>query len=258
MIQGLSYNILSEFCKVRNEKDSLKGSENPITNRVQFIIDKILDLKMYEGLNLDIFDDYNETLKYVNIELSFNKNSDKSILFIAHHDINNINSDNCQDNSASVSNLLSLAKHFSENFADKNIHIVFTDCEEFGGKGAKQLSKRINEGIFGDVEWVVNLELTANGTEYWCDSKVKTDLLKRLHEVNNFTEVKTPFNDSAILRREKIDSICIGSLPKKEMESVIEKGKCSTWFLCHKENDNFENAISEDMDKFVELLIKII
>lgn len=257
MIKGLAYNILSEFCKVRNEKDSLKGSENPFTNRVQFIIDKILDLKMYNGLNLDIFNDYNE-LKYLNIELSFNNNSDKSILFIAHHDINNVKSDNCQDNSASVANLLSLAKYFSENVSDKNIHIVFTDCEEFGGKGAKQLSRRINEGIFGSVEGVVNLELTANGTEYWCDSNIETNLLKRLQEINSFIEVKTPFNDSVVLRREKIDSVCIGSLPKKEMESVIEKGKCSTWFLCHKETDTFENAISEDMDKFVELLIKIV
>jgi len=259
MKKGLSHSILSEFCRVRNEKNSLKGSENPITNRVLFIVDTILDLKIYNGLNVDIFKDSKyKDLLYANVELSFDNNSDSSVLFIAHHDVNNVNSDNCQDNSASVCNLISLAQHLSENVVEKNVHIIFTDCEEFGHKGAIQLAKRIKEGVFGNVEHITNLELTASGSEYWTEKLIESSLLDKLNKVENFTEVKTPPNDSVALRMNNLDSVCIGMLPKKEMESVIDKGRCSTWSLCHKENDNFENASSKDMDKFVELLIKII
>jgi hypothetical protein len=261
MKKNLSHSILSGLCSVKNQSNSLKGNENPITPRVSFIVDTILDLGIYEGLNLDIFDDVSN-LKYVNIELGINIGAENSVIYVAHHDVNNINSDNCQDNSASVSNLLSLAKHFSNNKpTDKNVYIVFTDCEEFGGLGAIQLSKRINEGVFGNVEYVVNLELTANGTNFWNDSKnFKNDslLLDKLNSITKFTSVRTPFNDSVIFRKNNIDSVCIGSLTDKDLKQVLGRGFCQTWALCHKKEDKFENSNANDMDKFIELLTKTI
>jgi hypothetical protein len=247
---------------VRNLHSSLKGSENPLTPRASFILDTILDLGIYEGLNLDVFDDTDINLKYLNIELSINIGAENSVIYVAHHDVNNINSDNCQDNSASVSNLLALAKYFNDNKpTDKNVYIVFTDCEEFGGLGANRLSNRINDGVFGNVEYIVNLELTAKGTNYWSDSKnftKKSLLLDKLNSITNFTSVQTPFSDSVVFRECDIDSVCIGSLTDKDLKEVLGRGYCQTWALCHQSNDNFENAKAKDMDKFVELLTKLV
>lgn len=264
MKSNLAYNILEGLCEVRNTQSSLKGLENPVTPRVNYILDTIFDLKLIQNgvkMNLDIFDDSIEGLKYVNVELFFDKGADSSVMFIAHHDVNNIYSDNCQDNSASVSNLLSLAEHCSTNNLGKNVHIVFTDCEEFGGRGAKRLADKINNGEFGNVEYVVNLELTANGTKFWADTQNfahDSALEDKLNVTDKFVTVRTPFNDSVVLRGRGIDSVCIGSLTEGEMNVVLSQGYCGTWALCHKPNDTFENAVGSDMDNFVELLIKLI
>jgi hypothetical protein len=127
--------------------------------------------------------------------------------------------------------------------------------------GASRLSNRIKDGVFGNVEYVVNLELTANGTNYWGDSKNfinKSLLLDKLNSITKFTSVKTPFSDSVIFRKHDIDSVCIGSLTDKDLKEVLGRGYCQTWALCHQSNDNFENAKAKDMDKFVELLTKLV
>jgi hypothetical protein len=261
-MKNISYNILKEFCEVRNKENSFKGFDDPYTNRVHFILDKVFDLGLLEKfkLNVDVFENFNK-LKYANIELSRNVNSDKSIMFIAHHDVNNVNSDNCQDNTASISNLLSLAYHFIANEPNKNLYIVFTDCEEFGGKGAKRLAERILDKHYGNVEYVVNLELTANGNNIWSDKynfKNESKLADKIIALADVLEVKTPFNDSVILRGRGIDSVCIGTLTDEDMEQVVTKGYCKTWSLCHKYDDTFENANANDMNKFVKFLIKLI
>ena len=93
-VNNLSHSILSKLCKVRNLSSSSKGNENPLTPRASFIVDTILDLRIYEGLNLDVFNDINsDILKYVNIELSINIGAENSVIYVAHHDVNNINSD---------------------------------------------------------------------------------------------------------------------------------------------------------------------
>jgi hypothetical protein len=267
MKANLSHNILTEMCKVKNQSSSAKGSYFPITPRVEFIVDTILDLGFHNHLYLDVFKDSdNKGLEYVNVELSFIANSDinkqDSVIFVAHHDINNPNSDNCQDNTASVSNLLALAnKLFLNKPTNKNVFIVFTDCEEFGGKGAERLSNRILEGNFGNVEYIVNLELTANGSNIWTDSKnfisdsVLLETIKSLEEV---TDVKTPFNDSVIFRKNGFDSVCVGTLTNEDLKDVLGRGFCQTWALCHKMNDTIENANAKEMNNFVEFLFKLI
>ncbi len=268
MKPNLAYSILERFCEVRNERNSIMGSENPHTNRVNFILDTIFDLSLLNGfkLNADNFLDcggknYKGKGEYVNIELSKNVGAESSVIFIAHHDVNNVNSDNCQDNTASVSNLLALAEHFNEVTPNKNLHIVFTDCEEFGGKGAKRLADRILEGVFGKVDYVVNLELTANGTNLWSDKENfdnASELADKILSITDVYEVKTPFNDSVVLRGRGIDSVCIGTLTDEDMEEVMLKDYCKTWALCHKSNDTFDNANANDMDNFVEFLTKLV
>ena len=290
------HKILMEFCKVRNEKSSYYPSyenESPITNRVNFITDFLLDNKI--KFSLDIFNDeskryymvideqtnqpkldsqrkpiYNFEVvngKYVNIEVAFSQpNITESVMFIAHHDINNTNSDNCQDNSASVSNLLYLIKTLKDTYyvGERNVYIVFTDCEEFGGRGSVNLAKRIKEGVFGNVKYVVNLELTANGNQLWADKNEKGELMEKLliacaesnTELNIF---KTPFNDSWNLREVGISTLCIGTLPMTEIAVVKQQGYCNTWALCHKNNDRVEFADEKDMNDFINnILLKLI
>lgn len=268
MIRNKAYEILEGLCQAKNVSSSAKGKVEPLTPRANYIVDNILDMNLYESANV-VMDVYNDsvdatgTLFYLNIELTFGE-GDTGVMFIAHHDVNNPNSENCQDNSASVANLLSLAQHLSENTPNKRVHIVFTDCEEFGGEGAFRLAQRINEGVFGEIEYVVNLELTANGRNLWNDSNIfpegfeSANLLDKLNENGEFYIATTPFNDSVVLRNQGIDSICIGSLTDDDMQQVIGRGYCSTWAVCHKMNDEFQQANSEDMDNFVEFLITLI
>jgi Iap family predicted aminopeptidase len=260
MKANYSYELLTQLCKVRNVQNSLKGSEEPLTNRANFIIDTILDLELYENLNLDIFED-TPNLYYINIELTINAGHENSVMYVAHHDVNNILSENCQDNSASITNLLALAEHFKNNAPNKTIHVVFTDCEEFGGAGAERLSERVKEGVFGNVEYIVNLELTANGNNLWADSGnfiTQSPLLEKLKEQNdNIMEVQTPFNDSVKFRKHEIDSVCIGILQNVDAQQVRTKGYCQTWAVCHKMNDTIDQAVANDMDNFIQVLINL-
>jgi len=257
-----AYEILDGLCKVKNLSSSALGKENPITPRLNYIIDCCLDMGLNNQMHLDIFVDSSDTSgvrKYANLELTFGE-GDLITMFVAHHDVNNPNSQNCQDNSASVSNLLSLVEHLSENTPNNKVMVVFTDCEEFGGEGAKRLSDRINENTFGEVQYIVNLELTANGQNFWHDGAmlIESALMDALEDSKEFYRARTPFNDSVVFRNNGIDSICIGTLNDDNMNQVREKNYCKTWAVCHKLHDEFDQAVAEDMDNFVEFLITLI
>jgi len=285
MKKNLSYNLLKDFCKKENwnKHSSSKGTTSGLTKRSMWIIEQIKNLglgsmnvhkfeaptyiptkRTYSSFELRTDRNYTRVpLNYVNIEVNVtNTNHDNTIVYVAHHDINNPNSENCQDNSASVCNLLSLAESLRGKNVNKNVYVVFTDCEEFGGKGATELANRINEGAFGNVEYVVNLELTANGRNLWSDSEnfvTESSLLEKLNVEGEFTSVKTPFNDSVRLRGNNIDSVCIGTLDDKNLKQVGESGYCTDWSMCHKVADTFERgANADDMDNFVEFLHKLI
>ncbi len=282
MKKHLAYNLLENFCRKENwnKSSSMRGTSSGITKRSMWIIEQLNEIGLTKNIHkfeapiyvpqkrtyssFELRTDRNYTsvpLHYVNIEVNVtNTNHDNTIIYVAHHDINNPNSENCQDNSASVCNLLSLGESLQGKELDKNVYLVFTDCEEFGGKGAKELANRINEGVFGNVEYVVNLELTANGRNLWSDSEnfvTESSLLKKLGTI---TSVKTPFNDSVRLRENNIDSVCIGTLDDKNLKQIEESGlHCTTWAMCHKVEDTFEkNANADDMDNFVEFLKKLI
>jgi hypothetical protein len=314
-----SYQLLSEMCKVRNEQSSFYPLENPITNRVQFIINELENIGVLYVL--DIFDggrkgtrykvgfydalqkikpkgydydfyfseeykkleeQYEEEIdltgKYVNIEVCIpaKNETNQTVMFIAHHDINNVKSENCQDNTASVCNLLNFIAELQDKDLDKNVVVVFTDCEEFGGRGARRLAEKIEQGEFKTVQFVLNLELTANGQNIIIENtnevplyrQPKKVLVEKCKESNLSNLIKEickresigycfsgmPFNDSMKLRDKKIDSVCIVSLPDNEKEEVIKTGRCKTWTLCHKEDDTFDKTNEEDMKKIVEFL----
>lgn len=246
---GNSYEILRELCKVRDDYRAY-GKESPISNRGQFIID-FLNANDIE-VNINTFDGY-----LTNIETQFGS-SDAGIMFIAHYDIVNLHSDNMNDNSASVAILLNLAKHLKENTPSKRVHIIFTDCEESGGRGARALGNEILAGKFGYIEWVCNLELCGVGSELFIENYTNS-LVDKMHSIEpNLGVADVPFNDSVVLRRMEITTICIGLAPLEELQEANKWGYCKHWSYCHKSDDSFERASESDMNRVFEFTLKLI
>lgn len=259
-----AYNHLSNLCLKAEHRNTstCKDINKPIfTERVKYIVNALAEMGV--TYTLDIFSSYGEM--FVNVEVFFKGLTNETKGYIAHHDINNPNSENCNDNSASVSILLDFVNEVkNRDILIDNVLVVFTDNEEFGFSGAKRMAKNIQLNKYENVKFVVNLELTAFGTEFWQDSDKGTYLSIQLEkEILNTLEknlfvVKTPPNDSMILRERGVDSICIGTLPKLEMDIAFEKNYCSTWGTCHKLNDTFDKANGEDMNIVKNLLIELL
>jgi len=268
------YYYLYEMCKsIRNDSHSASGYLNPITNRLRDIMETL----SLEGVtfrfipfhthNENTFD--KESLKLANVMVDFKaKDSDETVIFTAHHDIANSNSENCQDNTASVCNLIDLCirlkKLEQEGKLTKNISVGFTDCEEVGGRGMNQLIKEIKSGIYGDEEnlTLYALELTAQGENFWVSGILKdSEFHKEIKEKLNKEEVGvvgTPYNESVNARRYGIKACCIGILDDVNMKSALSRGYCDSWALCHSLDDTFEkSADKESMNNFVQDLMKL-
>ena len=253
MNNGLAYRLLEQMCKVKSTRSSKKGY--PFTERVNFIMDALMDLGI--PFEHDRFD------SFVNITVKIKgQKSTSSVVYLAHHDIVNPDSDNCNDNTASVCNLLALADHYTNNQPVKDVYIVFTDGEEIGGYGSQRLSDQINRGDLGYVEYAVNLELTAFGKNLLVDGKNFEGESKLLDlTMATFSDahiVSTPFNDSIILRREGIDSLCLCPVDDNGYGRALEGKVPKSWMVCHSDRDGFEQAIEGDMDNFVGMLTQLV
>jgi hypothetical protein len=261
------YEYLSEMTAIRSEFNSRKPQVNPINSRVAYILSELEELGV--EFEKDIFQAAKPTIyaltpNYINIYVNFqaSKKTDSTIVFLAHHDVVNVSSENCNDNTASVCNLLHLCGILKEKELKHNVVVAFTDAEEICShdySGSARLGELINSDAFGNVLFAINLELTANGGEIYYDhydkkSKLSKHLEKTADEIYN---VQTPFNDSVVLRKRGIDSICIGTLTTKEMLKVVYGGFCPTWGLCHKKEDTFEKANGDEMSDFVNFLVKL-
>lgn len=264
----VGYDYLREMCSFNADFTARTPKINPLTNRHKYVIHQLeqMGLNNYE---VDYFDSENPyTLhigrtKLANIVVKFKGKTDETVVFLAHIDVSNKESENCQDNTASVCNLLDLCQRLKGKELDKNVVVCFTDAEEIVSPrtcGSKRLSIRINNGDFGNVLYATNLELTANGKNIWATrSDANSLLLKKVREtLPNIKQVSTPYQDSVVLGMNGIDSICFGILTDSEMNDVLKRGYCSTWALCHCEADTFNKAIEGDMSAFVDFLETLI
>jgi hypothetical protein len=268
------YNHLYNMCKnIRNERASFKGYLSPITDRLNYIIQSLST----HGINFRVasFEHYNKNhfngndLKLANVMVDFKVNeSDETIIFTAHHDIANHNSENCQDNTASVCNLIDLCVHLKRAYENgeltKNVTVGFTDCEEVGGRGMNHLIQEIEGGLYGEKENVTiyALELTACGNNFWVSGITKdSDFYNEIKELTKKEEVfavNTPYNESVNARRYGIKACCIGILDDENIEQVKGRGYCETWGLCHSLEDTFEESADEvSMNNFVQDLLKL-
>lgn len=276
------YEYLRELCAFQADFSARNPQKHPITNRVSYITHVLNKLEVKYSLEYFNAKGYNvpfdlnkpeEIINYVNIVAKFSapelvNDNHSSIIFLAHHDIANPNSENCNDNTASVANLLHLCSKLKdiEHTLLHDVYVVFTDAEEIVNPnrcGSGYLAKQIHEGKFGDLLYAVNLELTAYGDIVWVDARswnVSPEskiLNKLLNEFPDILLVSTPYNDAGVLRNFEVDSLCLGTLPKDEVEGS-KWGMYPTWSLCHSVHDVFENANEQDMANFVEKLLLLI
>ncbi len=206
--------------------------------------------------NKEMAEDYEiKTNKIQRVNIYIMKIIDRDIpteIYLAHHDIVNPASDNVLDNTASISILLALANKIKGKKLNKNIVFALTDAEEtcsFTSSGSARLARKINEGYFGNVTQVINLELTAFGDKIWYDGDAPFVI-----EYNDIRKVATPFSDTSVLLHYGIPSVVIGTLSEDELKSVIETGYCKTWGYCHSEKDSISLASELDMLKLCEKL----
>ncbi len=270
MKQFPTKDLLTDLClNVRNHSNAIQGYKHT-PERVEWIcgvLDKMgveyhVDLIAHRGLKL-----YNVIVSPVVIG-----NHDSSIILTAHHDVANVHSQNCNDNSASVVNLL----HICQLLKDKtnvgvDVRIAFTDCEEFGGLGAHHLSYDTSRGFYGKVIKIINLELSGAGTEIWMAGREEWNhhnTIKLVEDSKLFEEARMihcPFNDSVIFREWDIDSICVGILPKIHKRAVsswmsgtifdgLDRG---LWMNTHSERDTIYTANFSEMDIFVKKLLSM-
>jgi hypothetical protein len=246
------YNKIYDFCKVKNIGSVYKNGEEP-TPRVQFLI----SLLEKEGIeyHLDKFISYKNIPCY-NIILKGNS----SRMVVAHHDIVNPTIDNANDNSASVINAIMIKKLMP------HIHVVLLDGEEVGGLGSQRVSDQINEGYYGNIDWVLNLELTGKGGKYFFIGNYPGNLYDHIKSLFDCPVVRTPYNDSVTFRKNGIDSVVINPLPPlmNGKESPVKWDEntyldYSLLFHCHNEKDTLQTIDTHDMKEFVEqIVIKIL
>ena len=240
------YNKIYDFCKVRNVGNIYKNHPHDGTPRVNFI----LELLQSEEIShyVDIFK-VGDTSGY-NIILKGTSNR----IVVAHHDINNPNIDNANDNSASVINAIMIKKLMPE------ITVVLLDGEEFGGIGSQRLSTQINSGEFGEIEWILNLELTGRGGKHFFVGNYPGKLQNHIQSIFECPIVNTPFNDSVVFRRNGIDSVVINPLPPTNKVTRV-KWNDTTYldydmlFNCHNSKDTIETIDVEDMRLFTEEIV---
>lgn len=270
-----SYNFLEEYSDVYNLYPASTSQPNPFSNKAMYIINTLtkmgvkytIDIFTYEGNSIHWNTGSANSHKLVNIIAEPNSQVEgAAIVFCGHHDVANVHSQNCQDNGASVCNLLRLASIIKKAPAEsKRTIILFSDCEESGARGAKRFAYQstkkkeedfVTHDIYGKIDSVVNLELTGKGTEVWSDcTQEKPEI-----ELHNFLEktlgkkvhkFKTPPNDAITFRRYNYPVLCIGTLPKEDLK---EK---DTWRLCHSIKDTIEGCSRKDMEDFTQFLFNL-
>ena len=241
------YDKIYDFCKVRNIGNIYKNGDEP-TPRVIFLMN-LLDS---EGIDYKLDTFKNSDITCYNIIMRGTSNR----MVAAHHDIVNPNIDNANDNSASVINSIMIKKIMPE------MNVVILDGEEVGGWGSQRCSELINDGFFGDIEWVLNLELTGKGGKYFFIGDYPGRLTTHIKSIFNCPIVKTPFNDSVTFRRNGIDSCVINPLPPTDNSEIShvkwDEGVYLNFkllFNCHSPKDTLDTISPVDMKEFVEEVV---
>jgi hypothetical protein len=244
------YSKIYDFCKIRNVGGVYKNDADEPTPRVKYLM-SLLDS---EGISYEL--DKSLSNKTTIYNLILKGTSDKMV--VAHHDIVNPEIDNANDNSASVINAIMIKKLMP------SMNVCLLDGEEVGGLGSQRISELINDGYFGGIDWVLNLELTGKGGKNFFIGDYPGKLYDHIKSIFDCPTVSTPFNDAVIFRKNGIDSVVINPLPPlTEGTSNVKYGdnylEFSLLFNCHSNRDTVSTIDPKDMQEFIEdIVLKIL
>lgn len=244
------YNKIYDFCKVRNFGSVYSNGDKP-TPRVQFL----MQLLESEGIDYELDTYQSRSTTCYNLILK----GDSNRMVVAHHDISNPNIDNANDNSASVINAIMIKKLMP------HINVVLLDGEECGGLGSQRASEQINEGYFGQIDWVLNLELTGKGGKYFFIGNYPGKLSDHIKSIFDCPITNTPYNDSVTFRKNGIDSCVINPIPPLNEGKSQVKWDDNTYldysmlYNCHSSKDTIDTISVDDMREFTEdVVLKIL
>lgn len=266
-----SYDYLMAYSGIHNLFTANTPQPNPFSNRAMYIINTLSNMGVKFSIDIFEFDGANahwdNSHKLVNIIAEPNPQVEgPATVFCAHHDVANIHSQNCQDNGASVCNLLKLTSLIHKAPTEsKRTLILFSDCEEYGARGAKRFATNtnpkksgniINHRSHGEIESVINLELTGKGNVVWSDCsniKRENDLHQSLESVLGKTipKLNTPPSDAMMFRKYDYPVLCIGTLPENDLKDR------QTWRLCHSLRDTIDGCNRKDMEDFTNFLFNL-
>ena len=205
-------------------------------NRQQFVLNM---LDQFENVEEDIFIEHG--VKFANYYIPSEIPSNKFI--VAHYDV--VNPNYCaNDNSASIINMLVYRQQ------NPNINIALLDGEEppYMGAGSRRLSDLINNNEFGEIDIILNLELTGVGRDIMTNTK-RNKTHDLIHNYGAF-ERQLPFSDTDIFIGEGLDSEVLILIPKENgvlKEEIIH--------YCHNSRDNADLLNISDMEYFVDVTL---
>lgn len=240
-------NKINEFCKVKEDLN-VCNKKDIYSNRLNYLIGLLTELNIPYFIDTE---DLEQNCIYTHNLILEGKNEK---IIVAHYDIQNIDSDNANDNSASVINAISLKYLYPE------VTVVLTDCEEspFMGEGARLFGYKIGHGKWSNghtlrnIKWILNLELTGIGrnicvSEYRKRKPENGDYLCDIIQKNfNGKIIEMPKSDATILLKRFKDIECVCTYPMINEEMNLEHFK-----NCHKEVDSLDTISIDDMEHFV-------
>ena len=233
---------LTDLCKCHPHArlDTIRHILYELEVNDSFIID--------EEFNSDI--DRNMVLHPVD----YNKTK-KTILFVAHYDVFNENSDNCCDNTASVINLIHMLYMLKELTVANNVFVALSDNEERGATGIYTLMNGLR--IDGhDIDFAINLELTAFGHILLLEKVFNRNIDEK--KIDNLTDdicklakerqvTHMPPSDAFVIRLFGVPCITLSLIDK-----YGEDRKRWLWSkIIHSTDDSIDLADIQDMDNFV-------
>lgn len=217
-----------ELCQNNEKSERLNWLENNLTSL---------------GIKYELDEFTKRECNFTNVILKGSSN----LFFTAHYDIIDIESDNANDNSASVINLITLKK------IAPFVNVILFDGEEppFLGVGSEHF---ITTSLYKNPEYILNLELTGVGKNILI-SNYSNDYL--IHDIMvydyNAFEYRFPINDAVIMKKHK---------PQLGIETVVLANinnnipNVSHFSNLHSNRDSLSTINYSDMEHFVYNVLK--
>jgi len=176
--------------------------------------------------------------------------------FTAHYDVRNIESQNANDNSASIICLIALKA------LNPEINLGFLDSEEvpYMGDGGSKWYRQLLRSHLNDykgktnreVDYILNLELVGLGGKNIVISDYHNDLSETIKKNFNPLVKRLPPNDAWSFKG-RFDSVCMSTYPIISGEPNFEHFR-----KAHTLEDNLKSIRLDDMHEFVsEILLPL-